>query len=276
MAAALHLPPGLPGSGRRRYAAAMWFHARGALGHQALEVFRVLAPRDGDDPAPLLQGEPLPPAPSATGAQAVEALRTDLVLLLGGLHGQGITETRAALNAAAGAPVTAERGNAVVARHLDDAASHITAAGYTLADTITAAAPHLPWQTYADYPEAEVGPDFANSHAFCSLLGEVDACWEATGIDVGLFLMAPGLFYRDHAHPAPELYLPLTGPHSWRFRPGAPLVPRAALAPVWTDPGTPHATLVGAMPFLCLYAWLAEPQTPAWIVPADDWARYET
>ncbi|NDV00216.1 hypothetical protein GZA08_04440 [Pseudoroseicyclus sp. CLL3-39] len=56
----LHLPLGRPGSGRERYAAAMWFHARGELSHRALEVYRVLSPRDGDDPAQLLDAEPRP------------------------------------------------------------------------------------------------------------------------------------------------------------------------------------------------------------------------
>ena len=46
----LALPPGLPGSGRRRYAAAMWFHLNADLPEDVLEVFRALAMDDHADP----------------------------------------------------------------------------------------------------------------------------------------------------------------------------------------------------------------------------------
>ena len=52
--AALATPVGLPGSGRVRYAAAMHLYYRGELSPDALEVYRVLALIDGEDPAPLL------------------------------------------------------------------------------------------------------------------------------------------------------------------------------------------------------------------------------
>jgi hypothetical protein len=50
----LQTPPGLPGSGRVRYAAAMHFYNRGQLSADALEVYRILALIDAEDPAPLL------------------------------------------------------------------------------------------------------------------------------------------------------------------------------------------------------------------------------
>lgn len=54
--AALATPPGVPGSGRVRYAAAMHFYNRGQISADALEVYRILALIDGEDPAPLLAG----------------------------------------------------------------------------------------------------------------------------------------------------------------------------------------------------------------------------
>jgi hypothetical protein len=45
------LPAGLPGSGRRRYAAAMGLHLRGAISEEVLEVYRALALDDHADPA---------------------------------------------------------------------------------------------------------------------------------------------------------------------------------------------------------------------------------
>jgi hypothetical protein len=50
----LRMPPGQPGSGRIRYAAAMHFSNRHMLSQDALEVFRILAKEDATDPRPLL------------------------------------------------------------------------------------------------------------------------------------------------------------------------------------------------------------------------------
>jgi hypothetical protein len=50
----LATPPGAPGSGRLRYAAAMHFYNRGMIDADTLEVYRALALIDAEDPAPLL------------------------------------------------------------------------------------------------------------------------------------------------------------------------------------------------------------------------------
>jgi len=50
----LETPPGVAGSGRVRYAAAMHFYNRGQLSADALEVYRILALIDAEDPGPLL------------------------------------------------------------------------------------------------------------------------------------------------------------------------------------------------------------------------------
>lgn len=275
MARELWLTPGLPESGRRRYAAAMWFHARGMISPAALEVFRVLAPCDGDDPMLLLDRTDLPPPVKSSPEALITTLVANIVAAIGPVQGHGVHETRSSLASVTGTPVATRTDNTVVTDYMQAALDRLALTHPDLAASIGRATPYLPWQTYDEYPVAEVGARFPSSHAFCSILGETQACWTAEGLDIGLFLMAPRLLYRDHAHPAPELYLPLTGPHGWRFKPGAPFATSPAFAPVWIDPETPHATLVGDDPFLCLYAWLAHPQAPAWIVPADDWEQYE-
>ena len=87
--------------------------------------------------------------------------------------------------------------------------------------------------------------------------------------------MAPRTFYRDHCHPAPELYAPLTGPHQWRFDRG-PWTSRPAHQPVWNEPLAVHATLSGDAPFLCVYIWTREIGAPAVLVEAPDWADIES
>ena len=139
---------------------------------------------------------------------------------------------------------------------------------------IIAARPMLRWITYDLYPEAEIGPRFPRAHGFASLIGEAGHVG-ARDFDLGLFLIAPGTLYRDHHHMAPELYAPLTGPHSWRFGPGAPWIDKPAHDPVWNEPWAPHATLVREVPFLCLFGWTRDVNSPANVVPAADWAVIE-
>ena len=54
MTEGIHIPLGLPGSGRQRYAAAMTLYLAGEITEAALEVYRICSPLDGQDPVPLL------------------------------------------------------------------------------------------------------------------------------------------------------------------------------------------------------------------------------
>lgn len=261
-------PPGVPGSGRRRYATAMRRHAEGDLSDAELEAFRTLSPRDGEDPGVL--GVTLPPELPSPEA-ALGALRAELLDVLHGPRGPGVAEARALLAAATVPPRVAPQAHPAAARWLPAALGACPERG--LAAALRSAAPHLAWTTYA-YDDPSIGPRFPEAHAFCPLAGP-EAPWAAHGVELGLFLIGPRVLYRDHAHPAPELYLPLTGPHRWRFRPGGGFVPKPALVPVWNDPGAPHAVLTGTTPFLALYAWLGALEAPACVLPAPDWARWE-
>ena len=97
----------------------------------------------------------------------------------------------------------------------------------------------------------------------------------AHDFDLGLFLIAPDVLYRDHRHAAPELYAPLTGPHGWRFGTGRPLIVKPAHQPVWNPPNQPHLTKVGRVPFLCLFVWTKDVNKPADVIAANDWAMLE-
>jgi hypothetical protein len=72
--------------------------------------------------------------------------------------------------------------------------------------------------TYDRYPRAEIGARFLQGMPLPRSWGR--APFAARDFDLGLFLIAPHVLYRDHHHAAPELYAPLTGPHGWRFGPG--------------------------------------------------------
>ncbi|MCX7889817.1 MAG: dimethylsulfoniopropionate lyase [Rhodobacteraceae bacterium] len=277
----LATPPGQPGSGRLRYGAAMALHGAGLLDGEVLEAYRICALLDGEDPLAVLRargGRPPPPAPPAppSAALATAALVAEADLYLAGLGGPGPAEARAGIAAARQAADVPAPGapHPVVQRWLGPALAALGRDRPGLAAAIAAAAPHLRWGAYDSYPRARIGDAFAEGHAFAPLAGE-EAPFLARDFELGLFLIAPRILYRDHRHRAPELYAPLTGPHSWRFGPDRPLLALPAHRPVWNDPFRPHATRVGDIPFLCLYAWTRDVSDPAEVVEAADWARLE-
>ena len=52
--ALVNAPLGEAWSGRARYAAAMYFHKRGELSAEALEVYRLCSRLDAEDPLPII------------------------------------------------------------------------------------------------------------------------------------------------------------------------------------------------------------------------------
>lgn len=142
-----------------------------------------------------------------------------------------------------------------------------------LASAIAMAAPYLHWTTYNAYRPTLVGKRFPAAHAFAGLMGP-DAPAGAEDFELGLFLIAPGTFYRDHRHLAPELYAPLTGPTKWRFNGGNWLTLHAHEL-VWNESMHIHATLVEETPFLCIYAWTQDIASDAEIVERPDWSDIE-
>jgi hypothetical protein len=142
----------------------------------------------------------------------------------------------------------------------------------SLVDAIERAGEHLAWTTFA-YPGDAVGRRFPDAHAFVELVGP-GMPFDADDFALGLFLIAPRTFYRDHRHAAPELYAPLTGPTLWRFDFG-PWLPRGAHQPVWNEPRRIHGTIVEELPFLCIYVWIRDVNEPSVVVAAPDWAEIE-
>jgi hypothetical protein len=144
-----------------------------------------------------------------------------------------------------------------------------------LIDCLSSAQSYLDWVSYDSYPAADIGSRFPRQHLFASLIALVDPQW-SHDFDFGLLWIAPHTLYRDHQHPAPELYLPLTGPSHWRFGPDRPWIERQAGELIWNAANVVHATLVKDAPLLCLYAWTAHVDAPAQVVPAPDWQKIES
>lgn len=277
----LTLPAGRPGSGRRRYAAAMYFNGKGLLSDSALEVFRVCSALDGEAPDALLRerglGHEIPAAQALSPEMIITGLVGAVDAYIASHASPGIAEARAGLaqwQQGAIAPVEAQ-GNALLDRWLSPALDSLRLTHPSLADAIGLGAPLLRWITYDGYPIDQIGHTFASAHTYASIIGESDAPIAARDWDMGLFLIAPQILYRDRRHLAPELYLPLTGPHGWRFGTGQPMTIVPAHRPVWNEPQAVHMTKVGSQPFLCLYVWTKDVGSVAEVIPAKDWPALE-
>lgn len=274
----LAAPLGEARSGRVRYGAAMALYADGKLSAEQLECYRIASADDTFDATELVRerGLPLPTLQAPSGEALIRALVEEVDVYLGKLSGPGIAEVRNGLQAYRSARYKEPKpaANTVVQQHLPAALVAAAATQPALAASISATAPLLNWITYDAYDRDLIGESFATSHAFCSLLGD-EGAFSVGDFDLGLFLIAPHVLYRDHRHPAPELYAPLTGPHGWRFRSGAPLTIKQAHEPVWNQPNQPHLTKVGPVPFFCIYSWTHDNAKPAEVLQAADWPQLE-
>lgn len=217
------------------------------------------------------------PHVAGNGGDAIRALLDASADYLSTLSGPGLDLVRSGLAGRmhgtvtpAGFPV-----HPVVARCLPTALALLAGTQRTLAQAIEKASPHLPWRSFDGYRAEEIGAEFLAGNAYASIIGE-DAVIEARDWELGLFLMEPHLLYRDHRHPATELYAPLTGPHGWRFGGRGPLALLEAHRPVWNASDVVHLIKVGPAPFLALYAWPGDVNAGVEVVPAGDWPALES
>jgi hypothetical protein len=193
---------------------------------------------------------------------------------LADLKGPGIAEVRQGILRFGQGPVREGIAPASPACGHLDAALFCLNGAEPLRLAINAARPALRWVTYNAYPPEMIGPRFPVAHAFVSLMGGASHV-PADDFELGLFLIAPKTLYRDHRHKAPELYVPLTGPHEWRFGTGESWTEYGAHAPIWNEPMQVHATLVRDIPFLALFGWTRDVMADAIVVPAADWPHIE-
>ncbi|MGL4236134.1 MAG: dimethylsulfonioproprionate lyase family protein [Tabrizicola sp.] len=246
----------------------------GLISAEVLEIYRVASAHDTHDPLLTLRERemPLPPLPPKESPLRNLYLTARDYLLT--LDHAGAEEVRTGLPPDPGPehPVPTQT-NAVVDRWLSPALQAL-ADRPAVSQAIAAAADQLQWITYDLYPRAEIGEAFATGHAYASIMGR-EAPFAADDFDLGIFLIAPGVLYRDHRHAAPELYAPLTGPHGWRFGVGRPLMVKPAHKPVWNPPFQPHLTKVGRLPFLGFFVWTGDVNETAQVLPSDDWDKVE-
>jgi len=127
-------------------------------------------------------------------------------------------------------------------------------------------APHLRWKQNANYSDELLGEGYMASYAYCEFIGP-DGFFRGKDFLMGLLLLGPDRFYKDHAHPAPELYWTLTGPSLWRQATSA-FETHAAGNAIWHAPNVVHATRTTDTPLLAMWIWTEATSHPARLVDA--------
>jgi hypothetical protein len=142
------------------------------------------------------------------------------------------------------------------------------AASMLVADSVSAAlaevAPHLHWKQNINYSDDLLGAGYMDGYAYAEFIGP-HGFFPGDDFLMGLLLLGPDRLYKDHLHPAPELYWTLTGPSLWR-RGAGEFESRSAGSVIWHAPNVVHATRTGVDPLLALWIWTEDTIYPARLV----------
>ena len=130
-----------------------------------------------------------------------------------------------------------------------------------LAAAIAAVEDQLSWQQSASYSDEVLGEGFSRNYGWAEIIGP-KGFFAGDDFLLGVLMLGPDRHYRDHFHPAPELYWPLTSGSLWSMN-GAPFVEKAQGATIWHPPMAVHATITRQTPLLAVWSWTRDVATPA-------------
>lgn len=125
---------------------------------------------------------------------------------------------------------------------------------------LLAIAPDLSWRQ-SSYTDADMGQGFTANYGWCQLIGP-RGFFPGNDFLLGLLMLGPHQHYRDHFHPAPELYWPLTGGTLWRRDPGG-FEAKPAGTLIWHRPNQIHAMKTSDQPLLAVWSWTRDTHVPA-------------
>lgn len=148
-----------------------------------------------------------------------------------------------------------------VCGHLAQCIAETMLVDANLAAALAAVEDRLNWCQSANYSDAVLGEGFMANYGWCEIVGST-GFFAGDDFRLGLLLLGPHRHYKDHYHPAPELYWPLTGPSDWKRGAGG-FETKAAGVTIWHKPFVMHATRTLDMPLLAVWCWTEDTATPA-------------
>ena len=123
----------------------------------------------------------------------------------------------------------------------------------------------LQWRQSSSYSDAILGEGFTANYGWAEIIGP-NGFFPGDDFLLGLLMLGPQRHYRNHHHPAPELYWPLTAQSLWS-RDGGPFAEKPQGATICHAPMTVHATRTEETPLLALWCWTRDVSTPATLIP---------
>ena len=145
------------------------------------------------------------------------------------------------------------------------AASMFVAPGFAAA--LAEIAEFLHWKQNPNYSDRVMGKGYMDNYAYAEIIGP-HGFFAGDDFLLGILLLGPAQFYRDHHHPAPELYWLLTGPSEWR-KGRESFETQPAGATIWHPPHLSHATRTGVSPLLAAWAWTRDVGTAARLLESE-------
>jgi len=148
---------------------------------------------------------------------------------------------------------------------LPDAVGAALAIASDVAAAIAALQDELHWQQNPSYSDVAMGRSgYMDGYAYAEIIGP-KGFFHGNDFLLGFLLLGPNRVYREHYHPAPELYWTLTGPSRWKRGAGGWEELQAGDIR-WHRPFVVHATETSQVPLLCLWAWTNDVAEPAKLV----------
>lgn len=179
-------------------------------------------------------------------------------------HGEGVAEVLGRLaeqDIGASAFHAPEASGLSVLRHLPQCIGECMLLDPDLAAAIAAVEDALEWRQSASYTDAVLGDGFTENYGWAEIIGP-NGFFAGDDFLLGLLMLGPDRHYRDHYHPAPELYWPLTSASCWSINSG-PFAEKPQGALIWHPPMAMHATITRETPLLAVWAWTRDTATPA-------------
>ena len=138
--------------------------------------------------------------------------------------------------------------------------------------SIQNALPELKWSidNGSFYPiDSGISENYLNGNMNCELIGPENGIFHSTDFRLGLFLLSPNIFYQDHNHKAPELYLNLSNKTKWRFNCKKwQNFEEGSL--IYNKPWKIHAMRVFDLPFLSIWCWPKNSSEKCRLIPQRD------
>jgi len=117
--------------------------------------------------------------------------------------------------------------------------------------------------------DCDIGNDYLMGNMNTELVGPENGHFVSKELKLGLFLLEPNIFYKDHKHEAPELYINLTPGTKWRFN-NSNWTSKLPGSIIYNEPYKVHAMKIGEDPFLSIWCWPKHSSKKCILVPRND------